>query len=91
MQAISTKIIEQAAVDGLLFATHDVRTVARHADRVLVLEGGRLLADCTREELLADDQLLAAARLRRTPLFELRQRLRLHGWTAEGLAEELSR
>jgi len=90
MQAITVQLRETRSIDGLLFATHDVRTVARYADRVLVLGGGRLLADCTPESLLADDELLAAARLRRTPLFELRQRRGWHGWTAAELAREIA-
>ncbi len=75
----------------LLFSTHDLRSMVRYADRVLVLSGGRLLADCTPEQLLEDDALLAAARLRRTPLFEVRRRLGLHGRTVAELAEELRR
>jgi len=77
------------AVQGLLFSTHDLRVVARHADRVLVLADGGLLADCTPHELLADDRLLWLARLRRPPLFELRHRWGLSGLSVDALWREL--
>jgi energy-coupling factor transport system ATP-binding protein len=73
----------------LMFSTHDLRSVVRYADRVIVLADGRLLADCTPEQLLDDDALLAAARLRRPPLFAARRRLGLSGRTAAEMAEEL--
>ncbi|HVX64438.1 MAG TPA: ATP-binding cassette domain-containing protein [Pirellulales bacterium] len=81
--------IAESQTQALLFSTHDLRSLVRYADRVLVLSEGRLLADCTPEALLEDDALLAAARLRRTPLFEVRRHLGLRGRTVAGLAEEL--
>ncbi len=85
------KAVSQRQDCGLIFSTHDLRSVARYADRVLVLVGGRLLADCSPERLLDDDELLAASRLRRPPLFEVRRRLGLRGSSIAGLAEELRR
>ena len=38
----------------LVFATHDLREAERIADRVLLLRGGRLVADGTTDELLRD-------------------------------------
>ncbi|MBX9790797.1 MAG: ATP-binding cassette domain-containing protein [Pirellulales bacterium] len=73
----------------VLFATHDVRAITRHARRVLVLADGVLIADCTPAQLLADDELLAKARLRLPPLLELRRRLGLAGLTVEALSREL--
>ena len=70
---------------ALLFATHDVRAVARWATRVLVLAEGRLLADCTPEELLQDDRLLAAARLHRPPWHEVRQAIALGATAASAV------
>jgi hypothetical protein len=58
---------------------------------VLVLGDGRLLADCRPDELLANDALLAAARLRRPPLWEVRHRLGLSGRSVAELVEELRR
>lgn len=89
MRALRAWVGADDHVAALIFSTHDLRTVARFADRVLVLAAGRLLADCTPAELMADDELLRRANLRRPPLFEVRQALQLEGWTVEALAEEL--
>ena len=89
MAALDELIARGDAVQGLLFSTHDLRVVARHADRVLVLADGGLLADCTPHELLADDRLLWLARLRRPPLFELRHRWGLSGLSVDALWREL--
>lgn len=89
MQTVTVALQEPSAVAAVLFATHDLRSVSRHADRVLVLADGQLLADCAPDELLADDELLRKARLVRTPLLEWRRRRGLRGWTAAQLAEEL--
>lgn len=63
--AATTLAIEGGASEAVLFSTHDLRSVSRFADRVLVLAEGRLLADCPPRDLLADADLLTAARLRR--------------------------
>ncbi|MBX3413112.1 MAG: ATP-binding cassette domain-containing protein [Pirellulales bacterium] len=89
MQAITAALQGPAPVGAVLFATHDLRSVARYADRVLVLTGGQLLADCTPEEFIARDELLRQARLLRTPLLELRRQRGLLGWTPAELAQEL--
>ena len=49
---------------GVLFSSHDLRAVASCADRVLVVAGGRLVADVDPLALLRDPDLLATARLR---------------------------
>lgn len=59
-----------AAGSGVLFSSHELRAVCAHADRVLVLGDGRLLADTTPFELLRDDGLLTAAGLERTRLLD---------------------
>ncbi|HVU88563.1 MAG TPA: ABC transporter ATP-binding protein [Pirellulales bacterium] len=53
-------------VGAVLFTTHDLRIAARFATRVLVLAGGRLLADGPPGELLDDAQLMRRASLRST-------------------------
>ncbi len=73
----------------LVFSTHDLSRVLRWADRVWVLAEGRLAADCTPSELLADDGLLSLAGMRRPPLWQLRHELGLQGTTVEALAQEL--
>lgn len=45
-------------------ATHDMQLVAEWASRVLVLEGGRILADVTPRALFSDHALLERVRLR---------------------------
>jgi len=80
---------ESLATGCVLFSTHDLSIVARHANRVLVLDDGKLAGDCTPDELLANDALLARAHLRRTPLLDVRHRLALRGLTVTEIAEEL--
>ncbi len=64
--------LERAAASGcgVLFSSHELRTVCAHADRVLVLGDGRLLAETTPFELLRQPELLAAAGLEVSPLLE---------------------
>jgi energy-coupling factor transport system ATP-binding protein len=49
---------------AVLLTCHDLRAVAARADRVLVLAGGRLLAETTPLALLRDERMDAAAGLR---------------------------
>jgi energy-coupling factor transport system ATP-binding protein len=49
---------------GVLLTSHDLRAVAGYADRVIVLGGGRMLADTTPLRLLRRPELLAEAGLR---------------------------
>lgn len=91
LSAVSRYVQGAEAPACALFSTHDLRAVGQFADRVLVLGEGRLLADVSPAELLDQDALLSAARLRRPPLYELRKRLGLRGLTVEALAEELGR
>lgn len=58
--------LREAADSGVavLLACHDLRAVAAHADRVLVLAEGRLLADTTPLALLRDERMHTAAGLR---------------------------
>ncbi len=63
--ATATKSEPGGGIEAVMFSTHDLRTVLRYADRVLVLAEGRILAECSPAELQSDRALLAAARLRR--------------------------
>ena len=49
---------------GVLFSSHDLRSVAAVADRVIVVGEGRVLADTTPWRLLLDGDLLRRAQLR---------------------------
>jgi energy-coupling factor transport system ATP-binding protein len=82
--------LRDGRLEAVLFSTHDLRAAARWADRVLVLAGGRLLADCSMDTFLADESLLSAAAMRRTPLLRLRARLELASRDVETLAAELA-
>lgn len=67
----------------VVMVTHDLQLVADHATHVVVLGGGRLLADGTAREVLSDDALLARAGLRLPPLARAVRRLERHpGWRA---------
>ena len=82
--------VEGSAKRSLVFSTHDLRSVLRYSDRVLVLGDGKLLADCEPCGLFdGENKLLALADLRPPPLVEVRRRLGLAGDTIAELAEEL--
>lgn len=89
MELLSRAAKDQRGIEGLLFSTHDLSMVAQHADRVLVLGEGKLLADVRPVDLLGSAALISAAGLRRPPLYELRQLLNLAGVTFEQIALEL--
>ena len=74
---------------GVLFSSHELRTVCAHAGRVLVLDGGRLIADTTPFALLRDDTLLEAAGLERTPLLGWLVEQPLSEARARGILREL--
>lgn len=64
-----------ALLDGLraegttiVVVTHDMQLVTEHADRTIVLAGGRMLAAAATREVFADDALLRRAGLRPPPL-----------------------
>jgi energy-coupling factor transport system ATP-binding protein len=78
------------AYDLVVFCTHDVDTAARHANRVLLLHAGRLLADGPPEQVLADEALLAEASVRPTSAMRYAQRLGLPGLHVDRLVEALT-
>ncbi|WP_162893279.1 ABC transporter ATP-binding protein [Microbacterium halotolerans] len=49
---------------GVMFSSHDLRAVAGHADRVVLLSDGEIVVDATPLELLRDEEALGRARLR---------------------------
>ncbi len=66
----TTAVLRDAANEGraVLFASHDLRTVATLSDRLVLLGDGGMLADGPTLDVLADDGLLRRARLELPPL-----------------------
>lgn len=60
----------QAGGTTILIVTHDMQVVAEHADRVIVVDEGRLAADGPVAEVFADEDLIGRAGLRPPPLRE---------------------
>jgi energy-coupling factor transport system ATP-binding protein len=58
----------------LLLITHDMHLMLEYADRAAVLADGRLVAEGSPAEILADDSIIAAANLKRTSLYDLARR-----------------
>lgn len=53
----------KAAGHAVVIVTHDVEFAAAHADRVIVLSKGRVIADGDARQVLTDERLVAAASL----------------------------
>ena len=50
-------------IDTIIFCTHDFETAIEHADRIAVLHGGRVAADCAPAEIFEHPELLRNAGL----------------------------
>jgi len=63
----------------IVFCTHDVQTAARHANRIVLVEAGRVRADGDPVDVLFDRGAMQAASLRQTSLqqYATRHRLRV--------------
>lgn len=60
---------------AIVLITHDMQLMLEYANRALVLDQGRILADQNPRELLSQPDLLAKAHLRTTSLFQLADKL----------------
>lgn len=92
--AFMDTILQTPGFDAILFITHDVDLAVIYANRVLLLYGGKLIADSTPQEVLGDEGRLRACRVLPTSL--LRLNLEYFGQTgrflrAEALAQEILR
>ena len=68
---------EVLAIPGLrslYFVTHDVDLALTHADRILLFQEGRVVADGPPMEVIADSARWKACNLRTTSLMEANQR-----------------
>jgi energy-coupling factor transporter ATP-binding protein EcfA2 len=83
-----TRAFRAAAADGtaVVFCSHDLRTVAALADRVVVLAAGRIVADGPVGEVLRNSPMLDRARITVPPL--VRWLLSEHG-SASGMRRSL--
>lgn len=60
---------------AIVMITHDMQLMLEYADRALVLDQGKIIADQDPRQLLSQPELLAQAHLRTTSLFELAAKL----------------
>ncbi|MDQ0087841.1 energy-coupling factor transport system ATP-binding protein [Paenibacillus anaericanus] len=67
------KVLEtlRSHVETVVIATHDMQLVAEWASRIIVMHQGQIIADGSKEDIFADEQLLRRAGLAQTQLMEL--------------------
>ena len=73
----------------LVFCTHDVQTAARHADRIILLEAGRIVADGGPVEGLFNEKALESASIRQTSLQKYAMRHDLKALDVDSLMQGL--
>ena len=61
--------------DTVLIATHDMQLVCEWAERILVLCGGRVIADGSRNEIFGNDEVRRRAGIRPPEIFTMGQLL----------------
>jgi energy-coupling factor transport system ATP-binding protein len=70
-QAFMDSILEMPGFDAILFITHDLDLALIYASRILLVDGGRIVADGTPQEVLHDENLLRRSRIVPTSLLRL--------------------
>ncbi len=75
---------------SVLLITHDMRLVARYADKLALMKDGTVAAVGQTLQILTDQELLAASQLRPPQIIELAQLLGLGQFTVESLCAALS-
>ncbi len=68
-------ILQMQGFDSILFITHDVDLSIIYANRVLLVYGGRIIADGPPQEVLKDDDLLRRSRVLPTSLLDANRKL----------------
>jgi energy-coupling factor transporter ATP-binding protein EcfA2 len=89
------ELVERLNAEGVtvMMITHDMEVVLAHSSRMVVLAGGRLIADGPPEVVLCQEDILTAAALEAPPLIGISHRLlnaprdRANTHTPEELAE----
>ena len=74
-QSFMDTILQTPGFDAILFITHDLDLALTYANRVVVLYGGRVVADGSRHEVFADDEQLREWRLLPTSLLKLNREM----------------
>jgi energy-coupling factor transport system ATP-binding protein len=64
-------ILQMPGFDAILFITHDIDLAVIYATRVLLVFDGRVIADGSPDEVLADDELLLRSRVLPSSLLKL--------------------
>lgn len=74
-QSFMDTILQTPGFDAILFITHDLDLALTYANRVVVLFGGRVVADGSPHEVFADDEQLREWRLLPTSLLKLNREM----------------
>lgn len=84
--AMLEEVLEKLSREGktLLLSTHDVDFAYRFADRILVFDNGRILADGTPLEVFKNISVLKQANLKRPLLLDVCEDLAAHGLFPKG-------
>jgi energy-coupling factor transport system ATP-binding protein len=72
----------------IVLITHDMRLVAKHAKRVVVMSKGRIVLDTDPRGAFSDVNLLRASNMLPPPVVILAQRLKKHGLSEGALSPE---
>lgn len=70
-RAFMDSILQMPGFDAILFITHDIDLALIYANRILLVDQGRLMADGSPEKVLRDEDLLRRSRLLPTSLLRL--------------------
>jgi len=89
LESIWSALERRRGLRAILFSTHDMDDVLAHADRVLVLEAGRIIADASPRSVLGDASLRERAGLLAPPPRRLAEALGLAAFTADEVVEAL--
>jgi energy-coupling factor transport system ATP-binding protein len=69
--AFMDSILQMPGFDAILFITHDLDLALIYANRILLIDGGQVVADGAPTEVLRDEDLLRSSRILPTSLLRL--------------------
>ena len=70
-QAFMDSILQMPGFDSILFITHDLDLALIYANRILLVDQGRIMADGSPQEVLSDEDMLRRSRILPTSLLRL--------------------